>query len=307
MSRVVTVAPNPSLDESARVERLMPARKLPCSAPLRQPGGGGINVARALRMLGGHPLAVWPEAGPTGRHIARLLGQEGVPSRRVTVPGEARRNMTVYEEATRLQYRFVMPGPRMRRTDEANLLSEVRRACHSASLVVLSGSLPPGCAEDFYVKARAVSRDARILLDTRGRPLRAAVGAGFFLAKPNLDELAQLTSVPLRSLAAIEGACRKLVRRGFAHNIVVSLGAQGAFLVSEREALRIAAPVVPVASRVGAGDSMMAGIALRLSQGHEVADAVRFGVAAGTAAVLRPGSSLCRRSDTLRLFRQLQA
>jgi 6-phosphofructokinase 2 len=149
---------------------------------------------------------------------------------------------------------------------------------------------------------RCAKDGARVVVDTSGGALQRTLDARPFLVKPNLRELSQLAGHPLESDEQIEEAAQGLVREGKVAVVVVSLGAGGAVVVSEEGARTVRAPTVPIRSKVGAGDSTVAGITLALSRGESLVDAARFGVAAGAAAVMTEGTELCRREDTERLY-----
>ena len=144
----------------------------------------------------------------------------------------------------------------------------------------------------------------RLVVDLSGEPLAyAARRGGAYLIKPSLNELASLIGRMPESEREQEGALRELIAAGAAEVIVLSLGAAGALYASGDRLERIAAPSVPMVSAVGAGDSMLGAVVLALAQGRELGDAVRYGVAAGAATVMRPGTQLCLREDVERLFR----
>lgn len=306
MPDIVTLTMNPAVDLFVQVDRVVADEKLRCRKPRRDPGGGGINVARAIQRLGGSALAVFSAAGSTGDLLRRLLEDEGLEAKPTHADGLTRENFTAYEEGSDRQFRFVLPGPELGSEERDRLID----ACLSPqpSYLVASGSLPPGAPADFYADLARRAQDAgvRFVLDTAGDALREGVSAGVFLLKPNLRELSQIAGRDVSEDPEQEEAARGLVDDGSAEVVVVSLGAAGVLLVWSDGAERIAAPTVPIRSRVGAGDSTVAGITLALSRGEDLPTAVRFGVAAGAAAVMTPGTELCRRSDTHRLFERLQ-
>jgi 6-phosphofructokinase 2 len=174
---------------------------------------------------------------------------------------------------------------------------------------VASGTLPAGVPDDFYgrLSRLAAERKMRLIVDTSGPALMNAVGPGTFLVKPNLAEFRELSGTTgAFSDFFLEGAAQSLVAAGRTSAVVISMGAGGAIVATERGARRIAAPMVEVESRVGAGDSMVAGIVLALERGLNIDDAALFGVAAGTAAVMTPGTQLCRREDAERLYEEMK-
>lgn len=306
MRTIATLTMNPAIDLAVTVDQVIADAKLRCRDLRRDPGGGGINVARAVRRLGGSARAVFPAGGGSGALLTRLLERDQV----VAVPVEAqepvRENLTVSEKEAGREFRFVMPGSPLEEDEQRQLLTTVLD--QQADYLVASGSLPPGVPPTCYMELARRARDAgaRLVLDTSGEALREGLKAGVFLVKPNRRELAQIAGRVFLDGQQQENVARGLVERGAAQIVVVSLGGAGVLLVTDSGAERIASPDVPIRSRVGAGDSMVGGIMLALARGEEIATAVRFGIAAGAAAVMTPGTELCRREDTEGLFRTMQ-
>ncbi len=308
MPAIVTLTMNPALDIATETEIIVPATKLRCAAPRYDPGGGGINVARAVRMLGGDALAVFPTGGASGQMIQGLLGQEHVPQIAVAVAGITRESLAVVERQSGKQYRFLLPGPPLAAADRQRIVGALAAHAGGAAFIVASGSLPPGVADDFYAGIAALARrcDARFVLDSSGAALLGA-GNGIYLIKASLRELGQLRDAAIAGEAGQEEAARAVIAEGRCEVLVVSLGAEGALLATKEGCRRFAAVPVAAVSNIGAGDSMLAGILVSLARGEALVDAVRFGMAAGTAALLRPGTELCRREDVERLYRALPA
>jgi 6-phosphofructokinase 2 len=304
---IATLTMNPALDESTAVPYVLPDQKLRCRAPRYEPGGGGINVARAIRQLGGDALACFPFAGPGGELLRQLLEAEGVRQQAVPIRGWTRSNLNVFEEVSGRQFRFCMPGPRLGKEEWQGLLESVQHLRPAPDFLVASGSLPPGVPVDFYARLAAGARQAgsRLVLDTSGEALVRAVAHGVYLLKPSLREFQALTGTRDLDDAALARAARAAVERGWCDILVLSLGPAGALWTTGSAGERLLAPTVRVRSAVGAGDSMVAGIVLSLAQGRPLREAVRFGVAAGAAAVMNPGTALCRREDVERLYRQV--
>lgn len=307
MASIATLTVNPCVDQSAVVDHVVPDRKLRCREPRYEPGGGGINVARAIRRLGGEALAIYPAGGPAGGLLRSLLEREGVPQRPLPIDSWTRENLNIFEETTGRQFRFVLPGPTLAPRDWQACLDEVAALRPFPSYLVASGSLPPGVPDDFYARAAALVRrmGGRFVLDTSGEAAKRALGEGVFLLKPSLRELQHLTGLTDAEESHLISEAGGLIAAGRCEVVVVSLGPAGALLVTAGASERLASPMVPVRSTVGAGDAMLGGIVLRLQQGHLLPDAVRFGVAAAAAAVMNPGTELCRRADAERLYRQM--
>lgn len=305
MPLIATLTLNPAMDLSVSTARVTSTEKLRCSLPRHDPGGGGINVARVVKTLGGKAVAVYPAGGPFGDLLQRSLDETGLVHRPVSIAGDTRESFTVDELESGLQYRFVLPGPTLSAQELQRCLDGLAALRPAPLFVVLSGSFPPGVGLDFYDELLALTRriGSRPVVDLSGEPLRyAARQGGTYLMKPSLDELSTLMGGAVTSETEQEQALRSLIAQGCAEMIVLSLGAEGALFASADALERLPSPDVPVISAVGAGDSMLGAIVLALAEGRTLQDAVRRGIAAGAATVMRPGTELCHREDVQRLL-----
>lgn len=303
-SKIVTLTMNPAIDKNASVKQVEPNRKLRCQDPSFSPGGGGINVARAVHKLGGEVKAIYPAGGPTGDMLEQLLEKEKIPNRRIKIESWMRESFAVTEETTNNQYRFEMPGPHLRETEWKNCLEVILEESQNADFLVASGTLPPGVPDDFYAQLAGKARSSRLklIVDTSGEPLKKIKGKGLFLLKPNLRELCALTGLELVSEEDQEKAARELVTNGTCEVLVLSLGAAGVLLVTRDYKKRFRSPAVPVKSRIGAGDCTVAGIVLGLTRKMDLIKSILFGISSGVAAVMTPGTELCRKEDAERIF-----
>lgn len=308
MQTILTVTLNPAIDVSTTVERIEPGAKLRCGPGRRDAGGGGINVARVVTRLGGDALAIFPAGGLTGELLTRLLAAEGVPVAATPIAGDTREDFTVVERSTGREYRFVLEGPRLAWTEWQACLDAAVQPGDAAGIVVASGSLPPGAPTDFHVRLATAAKAAgdRVILDVSGPALAAALEEGVYLIKPNLRELGELTGEGVDDPLAAMRAARAIVARGGAEVVALTLGAQGAVLVTAEATLRSPAlPVIPV-STVGAGDSFLGGLVQALASGANLQDAFRLGMACGAAALLSPGTGLCEPAEVARLLPLVQ-
>lgn len=304
--KIATLTLNPALDKSTSVDRLAPELKLRC-APIRlDAGGGGINVSKGIRKLGGESTAVFPAGGATGLQLQSILKTAGVATRVHTVPGETRENFSVTETSTNLQYRFTMPGPELSENQADVCLSIIAQL--RPDYLVASGSLPPGLPVTYYEKVAAFAKKigARLILDTSGAALQAAADEGLYLLKPNLTELSALTGKEKLEMNQVDDAALEIIKQGKCEVVVVSLGAQGALLVTREGFEHIPAPHVPKQSTIGAGDSMVAGMVWALSEGKTFREMARIGVACGTAATMNPGTELFEAADVQRLLEWIE-
>ena len=294
---------NPSVDLATETERVVPTHKLRCGDTLHDAGGGGVNVARVLTRLGGHCLSVCPTGGSSGQWLQRRMREEGLDSVFLPIADETRVSFTVHEHSTGAEFRFVMPGPHLSEAEWMAALAQVQGLQPFPAIVVASGSLPPGAPADFYARLARLCRaqGARMVLDTSGPSLAAALTEGVYLFKPNLKELAELVGRSLETPEQWQAAAQQLVREGRTEVVALTLGHLGALLVT-RDAVWSAPPLdVPVASAVGAGDSFVGGLVWALQQGQPLEQAFGWGIAAGTATLLSAGTALCRPEDIVRL------
>ena len=304
MKQILTLTVNPAVDKSTSIDRVMPEHKLRCRNPDYEPGGGGINVSRAIKKLGGTSVAFYTAGGLNGRLLESLLQKEEISHHPIPIREWTRESLAVFEESTGLQYRFGMEGPTLREDEWELCLDMVLKAHPRPDYIVGSGALPPGVPDDFYARLARVGQNlgARVIIDTSGDPLRLALEGGVFMIKPNIRELNMLVGHELEDEAEQEAIAMEMVKGGQSEVVVVSLGAAGVMVATADGFKRFRAPVVPIRSKVGAGDSMVAGITLRLALGNSIDDSMRYGVAAGAAAVMSPGTELCNLNDTEQLF-----
>ncbi len=291
---IVTLTPNPSLDRTIEIAELRRGEVHRATGGRVDPGGKGVNVSRALAAGDTATVAVLPSGGPEGAQLAALLEPFGVQTVQVPIAGTVRSNITVAEPdgtTTKLNE----AGPEITADECAAIERTVVELAASASWFVGSGSLPRGVGNDFYARLVTALRDhdIKVCIDASGAPLAAAVDAGPDLIKPNAEELAELVGRPLRRLADVVEAAAEVRKRGVA-TVLVSLGGDGALLVSADEVLHGWAPPVKVRSTVAAGDSTLAGY---LAAGGRGRQALVTAIAYGTAAVQLPGSVMPRPTD----------
>ncbi len=308
MSSIATLTLNPAIDISLAVDRLAPGTKLRCRGGERDPGGGGINVARVIRRLGADVVAVYPAGGPTGTTLQQLVAREGVSSVVAAIAGETREDFTVFEESSGAQYRFVLPGPRLQDLEWMECLKTLANLPVRPAVICASGSLPPGAPDDFYARVGQIAEGwcARFVLDASGPALKAALDTHIHLIKPNLTEMCELAGAPLDDEGSLVRAGHELIARGRIEAVALTLGADGALLITADGAWRAKAPAVTAISSVGAGDSFLGAMIWAHSSGRSLLDAFRYGVAAGAAAVMSAGTELAGAAGTHRLADQVE-
>ena len=303
MSSIVTITFSPAIDKSTSISSLVPEKKLYCANPTTEPGGGGINVARAIIKLGSTAEAVFLAGGYNGDLLTKLLDNENVPYHAIRIKNDTRENLAIVDKSTNLQYRFLMPGPEVYQ-DEWQKCLQVIEMLNGVEYIVASGSLPPGVPEDIFATIAAIAKKkhARCIVDAIGKPLKLALEEEVYLIKPNLAELSSLYGKSELKGAEVVDAAKNIICKGQCNAIVVSMGVAGALLVTKDIVQQITAPPVKIKSTVGAGDSMVAGIVYSLYQGKDIIEAVQYGVACGTASALNEGTGLCNHQDVENLF-----
>ena len=294
---IVTLTPNPSIDRAVLIDALRRGEVHRATSSRIDPGGKGVNVSRALAAQGTDTVAVLPSGGPEGHLLDELLDSAGVAHASVPVAGTVRMNISVLEPdgtTTKLNE----PGPTLSEAEVTALLDTTLERSTSAGWVVGCGSLPPGAPTELYavLVRRVRERGGRVAIDSSGASFAAAVAATPHLIKPNHEELAELVGHDQPTLRDVRDAARELVSAGI-EVVAVSLGGDGALVITADECAHAIAPISAPLSTVGAGDCMLAGLLHGLSTGHEPADALVTGVTWGSAAVTLPGSRVPSPAD----------
>ena len=307
MSSIVTITFSPCIDKSTSVASLVPEKKLHCSTPKLEPGGGGINIARAIKKLGGESIAIFPSGGYTGKYFNHLLEKENIPAVIIETNNETRENIIVFDESSTNQYRFGMPGTALNESEWKQCLTAVEEI-NDIEFIIASGSLPPGVPSNIYAQLARIAKNknAKFVVDTSGEALKQAVEEGVYLLKPNLGELCSLAGKATLQTMEVKDVARAIIEKEKCEVMMVSMGADGAMLVTKDMAEIIIAPTVIRKSTVGAGDSMLAGIIFYLSKGRGIVEAAQYGVACGTAATLNTGTELCKKEDADKLYEMIR-
>lgn len=306
MMNVATVTMNPTIDIAYEVDELRPTHKMRADCEHADPGGGGINVARVFVRLGGNATCHYLSGGATGAALDGLLDLHQLVKRPVRIAGQTRIATNVFERASGKEYRFVPEGPSIAESEWQACLDQLEQA--ECDYLVASGSLPPGVPQDFYARLGVIAKEkgVRLVLDTSGPAMgECLAGGGVHLVKPSIGELSQLAGCDFYSPGAIADAALELVLKRKAEMVAVTMGHEGAIFASGQGVRFVPALDVAAKSAVGAGDSFLAAMVWALAKGWEPFDAFRYGMAAGSAAVLTPGTGLSLPADIERLHGQL--
>jgi 6-phosphofructokinase 2 len=303
---IVTLTVNPALDKSAHFRGLVPEQKIRCENPQFDAGGGGINVSKAIARLEGTSKAIFTSGGATGEMVEELMANENIECQTIPIQNWTRESFVAVDDNTNLQYRFGFKGAEINSEEKERILEAVRQL--DCEYLVLSGSLNEGLPADFYKQIAQIAKQSNIKLvvDAYGDALKNVLDEGVYLIKPNVGELAKLIGVERLEMEEVHQAAQQVIDKGAAELVAVSLGPQGAVLVTKDSFDFVPAPNVVKRSTVGAGDSMVGGILWALSQDKSLKEAIRWGVACGSAATMNEGTKLFQLQDANRLFEWLR-
>lgn len=287
---IYTVTLNPALDKTAIIPNFRTDGVNRIDSVRTDPGGKGINVSKVIQKLGSESVALGILAGHSGQKIAQSLEEMGLACRFTFVPGETRTNLKIVDPVGHTHTDINEPGQPVSQEILDTLLESLLQQLQPGDIVVLSGSLPKGAASDTYgVWTRACSdKGTRVFLDADGAPLHHGLEAKPFLVKPNEKELANLLDASSKESDLI-AAGRKLRGQGIAR-VVISLGAEGALFFLEDAVYRAKGLSVPVGSTVGAGDSMVAALAVACEKQLSDEKTVALAMATSAANVMCSGT-----------------
>ncbi|MEK8178912.1 1-phosphofructokinase family hexose kinase [Flavobacterium buctense] len=304
--QIITLTLNPSLDKSTHFSGLVAEQKIRCDKPRYDAGGGGINVSKAIAKLGGNSLCIHTSGGSSGKMLEELVNNEGIESQVIPTQNWTRENFIAFENQTKAQYRFGFPGNELTEAEKETVIETIKEI--KTNYLVLSGSLNEGLPTHFYqiIAETAKASGIKVIVDTSGEALQKVLDKGVYLIKPNIGELAKLIRAERLALPEVEKAAKTLIKKGSAEIVVVSLGAEGAILVSKNQTEFVAAPKVIKKSTVGAGDSMVGGMVWALSQNKTLKEVLQWGVSCGTAATMNEGTQLFKKEDAVKLFEGIQ-
>ena len=303
---IVTLTVNPALDKSTHFKGLVAEQKIRCSEPRFDAGGGGINVSKAISRLNGNSFALFTSGGPLGKMLEELVTKESIDFQAIPIQTWTRESFVAVDDNTNSQYRFGFTGGELTREEEKAILTAA--ASLKTKFLVASGSLNEGLSSDFYQKVAEIAKNSnsKLIVDTSGEALKKVLETGAYLIKPNVGELAKLIGVERLEMEEVDEAAKTIIAKGGAEIVAVSLGPQGAVLVTKDNFEYVPAPNVAKKSTVGAGDSMVGGMVWALSQNKNLKEVIRWGVACGSAATMNEGTQLFKLEDANRLFEWLK-
>jgi len=305
MIRTVTL--NPAVDKTVEIDDFRLGAVNRISSIRLDAGGKGINVSKTVKALGGSSLATGILAGGAGEYIKGYLDRMGIENDFIFISGETRTNVKVVDRVNLTNTDINEPGPAVMAEDLLELEEKVFSGMDHKSILVLSGSIPSNVSAEIYREwtERARQLGARVLLDADGELLREGIKGGPYLVKPNINELERLFGTKLDTIEKLAEASKKLIYAGMSV-AVVSLGAEGALFTDGDKMIHAPGLSVKVKSTVGAGDAMVAALALALERGYQLEKAVSLSMAAGAANAATSGTQPPRLEDILEYERQVR-
>lgn len=293
MTDILTITLNPALDVLTTIDKVSDTHKMRCGPTLKHPGGGGVNVARVLHRLGANCVSVYLAGGVTGERHHKLMSAEKVRCHVIPIAEETRESFTAHETSSGNDFRFVLPGPHVSASEYEACFDYVAQHMPKKFLVI-SGGLAPGVPENFYARLTTLAKqhNVRVVLDANGPALAEALKMGVYLFKPSLRELRDLTGQVLPDEETQVAAAQRLIQSGQAEIVAVSLGEEGAMVVSANQFWQARALKVDVQTTIGAGDSFVGAMVWSLGRGDTLLKSFQYGMASGAAALLAPGTSL---------------
>lgn len=303
----IAVTLNPALDKIITVEGFSVGQTLPAKSVRKIAGGKGINVARAITILGGEVTATGFLGGPTGDFIEKQLRKEGLKTNFVRLKETTRSNTTVLDPLSGTETHIMEPGPQIRKEEADNFRKKFRKLIEKSRFLILSGSLPPGLRDGFYAEliTEAKGEGVKTILDTRGKALLKGIKALPFMVKPNRRELEEIVGRRLNSRKSLMESIRSLLRQGI-EIVIVSLGKEGAIMANKGTIWQGSSPRIRAINSVGSGDALVAGFIYSLSQGKEMEEAIRLGIAAAAANALILGAGFLRKKAVRELYPQVR-
>lgn len=303
---ITTICMNPCFDRTVEVDTFQISRVNRIRNARDDLGGKGINVAVVAGRLGLDVQCIGIMGSDGSAELCGLMDREGLRHRFLTVPGRVRTNMKIYSRDGQGVTELNEPGAAVDESILSEFFELTRQETAGSEIVVITGSLPPGCPEGTYRDLMNALDGKKCILDTEGKELElAAKGARPYLIKPNLRELETTLGIELRTIRAIRDAALLFIRLGVEH-AVVSMGEMGAMYVSEKKTLFAPALRIEAKSTVGAGDAMIGGMLMGYEKTGDMAKAFRYGIAAGAASVMTEGTQLIVRSDFEKLLAQVK-
>jgi 1-phosphofructokinase family hexose kinase len=299
---IVTLTVNPAIDRTILVDRLAFEDRAYILSSKDTPGGRGINSSGVIHAFGGKTIAILPAGGASGERFEQFMKDCGFPMEVVRIRNHVRTNLTL-TDSHGLTMKLNEPGPKLDQSEITKLGRAVRARLDQATWLMLCGSLPPGVPPSFYAELIHFAREkgVKTLLDTDGDALRAGIEARPTIVKPNQAEAERLLGTVLLTRTHFVHAAEEMHRMG-AESAVLSLGSRGVVAaLPGKKMIEVVPPHVDAVSPIGAGDALAAALLWAVENKSDLPEAIRWGVAAGTASAALPGMRFATLEETKKI------
>jgi 1-phosphofructokinase family hexose kinase len=299
---ILTLTINPALDRNVMVDRLAFEDRGYILDTSDSPGGRGINASKVIHAFGAKTLAIAISGGATGKRFESLSGCCSFPMDLVRIRSEMRTNLTIIDKQG-LTVKLNERGPELAKQELDCVAAEVEKHLDAATWLLLCGSLPPGVPPHFYTDLieAARKRKVKVLLDTDGDALLHGLEGKPTAVCPNQQEAERLLNRALIARTHLIDAVQRIHGMG-AESVILSLGSRGAIAIRNGEMLEVVPPRIDALCPIGAGDALAAAFAWAMQRKLSFAEAVRWGVAAGTASAKLPGVTFASLEQTREVF-----
>ncbi|NUL83403.1 MAG: 1-phosphofructokinase [Armatimonadetes bacterium] len=304
---ILTVTLNPSVDETLFVGSLQIGDTNRVTRVELDAGGKGVNVARVFVALGGQAVATGFLGGRHGRFVQMALNEEGVETDFEIIAGRTRRNICIEEAEDRPPTTLNEAGPTITEENWNALLERVKKHLPRVKWMATGGSLPPGAPRDAYKTLLELAREHGVstVLDAEGPAMMQGLHGKPTMIKPNELEAERLVGMNLHSDNDFLGAASALSKKHGIPFVIISRGARGAVAITQHGAFKARPPLIQARSTVGSGDSLVGGALFIAAEGGTFEEALKWGVAAGTATAMTSGSEICTRQDTEKMLPEI--
>jgi 1-phosphofructokinase family hexose kinase len=303
---IVTLTINPAIDRIIGVDRLAFEDRAYVASVHESAGGRGVNVSSAIHSFGGETLAVLISGGEAGKRLETLLSGRGFRVAIVPVKNEIRTNLTITDKQGLSVY-LDESGPLLDNAEVAQVERVVRQSIGHATWLMVGGRIPPGVPSNFYGKLLTMARRKKVhtLLHADGEALRQGIEARPTVVTPNQQEAERLLDRTLLTRSQFLEAAAQIRAMG-AESVVLSLASRGAVGAFREGLVEALPPRIDAVSPIGSGDALSAGFAWAMEQKADPIDALRWGVSAGTASALLPGTNFANLEQTQAIYRQVE-
>lgn len=303
---IITVTLNPAIDKTIEIDEFKIGNVNRIVSTRVDVGGKGINVSKVIKELQHKSLALGFLGGGSGNQIKKYLDDSNIRNDFLTVKGETRTNLKIIDKVNNTHTDINENGPSVTLSDITNMKEKIIEYCEEKSLVVLSGSVPSGINSSIYAEIikDIKNKGGKVILDADGDMLMQGMKSGPYLVKPNIDELEKAFGISIDNENKIIETSKKILEYGVKH-VVISLGGEGSMFISRDKIAKVAGLQVEVKSTVGAGDSMVAAMAVAIENNYDFEETIKLACATSTANVMTEGTQTGKFEDIERLKKQI--